>query len=135
MDQEVGEVVVDSHLGLEGRARQALVGLCPTPTLVDPPQTLVESPATGSQIASLTGHSESFKYLGTITGSLSYFPFHSNFNVVCLLLDLMAKNETFNFYRQCQGTPGRCVDPCTNNVETGIFKDLSCFDDDSCRYI
>ena len=21
--------------------------------------------------------------------------------------------------RQCQGTPGRCVDPCTNNVETG----------------
>merc|ERR1712115_308486 len=23
------------------------------------------------------------------------------------------------FDRQCQGTPGRCVDPCTNNVETG----------------
>ena len=65
MDQEVGEVVVDSHWGLEGRARQALVGLCPTlalgptPTLVDRLQTLVASPATGSQIASLTGHSES----------------------------------------------------------------------------
>jgi len=60
MDQEVGEVVVDSHWGLEGRARQALVGLCPTlalgptPTLVDRLQTLVASPATGSQIASLT---------------------------------------------------------------------------------
>ena len=23
------------------------------------------------------------------------------------------------FDRQCQGIPGRCVDPCTNNVETG----------------
>ena len=66
MDQAVGEVVVDSHSGLEGRARQALVGLCPTlalgptPTLADLPQTSVASPATGSQIASLTGHSESF---------------------------------------------------------------------------
>jgi hypothetical protein len=60
MDQEVGVVVVDSHSGLEARARQALVGLhptlalAPTPTLVDRPQTLVASPATGSQIASLT---------------------------------------------------------------------------------
>ena len=66
MGQGVGVVGVDSHLGLEGRARQALVGLCPTlalgptPTLVDRLQILVESPATGSQIASLTGHSESF---------------------------------------------------------------------------
>jgi hypothetical protein len=67
MDQEVGVVVVDSHLVLEARARRALVGLhptlalAPTPTLVDHPQTLVDrlqtlvaSPATGSQIASLT---------------------------------------------------------------------------------
>jgi hypothetical protein len=67
MDQEVGVVVVDSHPGLEARARQALVGLHPTlalgqtPTLVDHLQTLVDrlqtlvaSPATGSQIASLT---------------------------------------------------------------------------------
>jgi hypothetical protein len=74
MDQEVGVVVVDSHLGLEARAPQALVGLhptlalAPTPTLVDRlqtlvdrpqtlvdrPQTLVASLATGSQIASLT---------------------------------------------------------------------------------
>ena len=70
-------VVADSHLGLEGRARQASValnltlalGLPPTlvdppPTLVDPPQTLVDrpqtlvvSPATGSPTASLTGNS------------------------------------------------------------------------------
>ena len=63
-------VVVDSHLGLEGRARQASVapsptlalGLPPTlvdppPTLVDRPQTLVVSPATGSPTASLTGNS------------------------------------------------------------------------------
>jgi len=60
MDQADGVEVVDSHLGLEGRARQALVGLyptlalVPTPTLVDRPQTLVASPVTGSQIASST---------------------------------------------------------------------------------
>merc|ERR1711936_1176961 len=24
-----------------------------------------------------------------------------------------------DFDKQCQGTPGRCVDPCTNNVDTG----------------
>jgi len=60
-------VVADSHLGLEGRARQASVAPSPTlalglpPTLVDPPQTLVDrpqtlvvSPATGSPTASLT---------------------------------------------------------------------------------
>ena len=64
----VGVVGVDSHLGLEGRARQASVlGLCPTlasglPALVDHRQILVESLATGSQTASLTGEP-----------SLSYF--------------------------------------------------------------
>ena len=56
-------VVVDSHLGLEGRAPQASVAPSPTlalglpPTLVDPPPTLVVSPATGSPTASLTGNS------------------------------------------------------------------------------
>ena len=64
----VGVVGVGSHLGLEGRARQVLVGgLCPTlasvlPALVDHRQILVESLATGSQTASLTGEP-----------SLSYF--------------------------------------------------------------
>ena len=24
-----------------------------------------------------------------------------------------------DFDKQCQGTPGRCIDPCTNNVDTG----------------
>ena len=24
-----------------------------------------------------------------------------------------------DFDKQCQGTPGRCIDPCTNNVNTG----------------
>ena len=28
------------------------------------------------------------------------------------------------FDKQCQGSPGRCVDPCTNNIETGDFKRL-----------
>ena len=61
MGQAVGVEVVDSLLGLEGRAPPTpTLALGPTPTLVDPPQTLVASPATGSQIASLTGHSESF---------------------------------------------------------------------------
>ena len=23
-----------------------------------------------------------------------------------------------DFDKQCQGTPGRCIDPCTNNVDT-----------------
>lgn len=27
--------------------------------------------------------------------------------------------EDCPFDKQCQGTPGKCVDPCTNNVETG----------------
>jgi len=58
--QEVVVVVVDSRLALEARARQALVGLYPIlalvpPILVAPPTpTLVVSPATGSQTASLT---------------------------------------------------------------------------------
>jgi len=60
MGQGVGVVGVDSHLVLGGRARQVLVvGLHPTlalglPALVDRPQILVESLATGSQTASLT---------------------------------------------------------------------------------
>ena len=24
-----------------------------------------------------------------------------------------------DFDKQCQGTPGRCIDPCTNDVNTG----------------
>ena len=24
-----------------------------------------------------------------------------------------------DFDKQCQGTPGRCIDPCTNDVDTG----------------
>ena len=61
MGQGVGVVGVDSHLGLEGRAHQvSVVDLCPTlasglPALVDRRQILVESLATGSQTASLTG--------------------------------------------------------------------------------
>ena len=68
MGRGVGVVGVDSHLGLEGRARQvSVVGLCPTlasglPALVDRHQVLVASLATGSQTASLTGEP-----------SLSYF--------------------------------------------------------------
>jgi len=60
MAQGVGVVVgVDSHLGLEGRARQVLVVLCPTqasglPALVDRRQILVASLATSSQTASST---------------------------------------------------------------------------------
>ena len=82
MGQGVGVVGVDSHLGLEGRARQVLVvGLHPTlalglPALVDRPQILVESLATGSQTASLTGEP-----------ILSYFwnqPVHGN-ALVCWL--------------------------------------------------
>ena len=63
MGRGVGVVGVDSHLGLEGRARQvSVVGLCPTlasglPALVDRHQVLVASLATGSQTASLTGDS------------------------------------------------------------------------------
>jgi len=33
--------------------------------------------------------------------------------------DQCNKLSDCQFDRQCQGTPGRCVDPCTNNVETG----------------
>ena len=68
MGRGVGVVGVDSHLGLEGRARQvSVVGLCPTlalglPALVDRRQILVASLATGSQTASLTGE-PSLSYL------------------------------------------------------------------------
>ena len=26
-----------------------------------------------------------------------------------------------DFDKQCQGTPGRCIDPCTNDVDTGQY--------------
>jgi len=53
--QGVGEVVA-SHLGLEGKAPQALVVLAlGLPTLEDHRQVLAGSPATGFRIASLTG--------------------------------------------------------------------------------
>ena len=56
--QGVGEVVVASHLGLEGKAPQALVVLAlGLPTLEDHRQVLAGSPATGFRIASLTGGS------------------------------------------------------------------------------
>ena len=55
--QGVGEVVA-SHLGLEGKAPQALVVLAlGLPTLEDRRQVLAGSPATGFRIASLTGGS------------------------------------------------------------------------------
>ena len=135
----VGVVGVDSHLGLKGRARQAsVVGLCPTlalglPALVDRPQILVESLATGSQTASLTGEpslslnqsvhwSSSYPIKPSVCDSCclllfqgrNVFPFHG-----CFIFQNSLNSKARHCYRQCQGTPGRCVDPCTNNVETG----------------
>ena len=64
MGQAVGVEVVDSLLGLEGRARPTpTLALGPTPTLVGRPQTSVASLAPGSLIASLTGDSESGCFL------------------------------------------------------------------------
>ena len=68
MGQAVEVEVVDSLLGLEGRARPTpTLALGPTPTLVGRPQTSVASLATGSLIASLTGDSESGCFLGRLT--------------------------------------------------------------------
>ena len=115
--QGVGEVVA-SHLGLEGKAPQALVVLAlGLPTLEDHRQVLAGSPATGFRIASLTGGS---------VGLLTHFQTLSDDNChpsspcspqcsQCILSIVL-----IFCFRQCQGTPGRCVDPCTNNVETGI---------------
>ena len=113
----VEEVVVDSPLDLVVRARLALEDQGPTlvlagvPTLVGRPQVLEASLATGSLTANLTGHPFLIKPQNHSLLKLGYFK-------VCKENTRM-KIMRYYSCRQCQGTPGRCVDPCTNNVETG----------------
>ena len=78
--QGVGEVVA-SHLGLEGKAPQALVVLAlGLPTLEDRRQVLAGSPATGFRIASLTGGSVGLTHFQTLfslfTTMFTMYPLH-----------------------------------------------------------
>ena len=110
---------MDSPLDLVVRARLALEDQCPTlalegvPTLVGRPQVLEGSLATGSLTANLTGH----QFL--INPKITLCSGWDTLKCAKKILDRM-KSMRFCSCRQCQGTPGRCVDPCTNNVETGL---------------
>jgi hypothetical protein len=86
MGQAVEVEVVDSLLGLEGRARPTLtLALAPAPTLVGRPQTSVASPATGSLIASLTDSvkepQDAVSILARITLKLAALPVEEELTV------------------------------------------------------
>ena len=67
-----------------------------------------------SQAPNMSGWSVSlnFSFFFHLLVSVKSLPQHGHVDQCYRLSDCP-------FDRQCQGTPGRCVDPCTNDIQTG----------------